>query len=170
MAAVRPGKNIAFDQTKKTPFSIKGEGRRCNLGAGWDPSPDFLRVDISGVPDIVADARHLPFQDESFLEVRVFHLLEHLPRESLISVMNDIWRITQFGGAVDIEIPLTPSDVAWADPTHISFFVSGTWDYFILGGSQEQHRLLYNILPWKLLRRERLGNNEILGVTLEKVQ
>ncbi len=169
MSTNRPGKNVAFDEKRTIPFVIKGEGRRCNLGAGWDPTPDFLRVDIGGAPDIVADARHLPFQDESFFEVRVFHLLEHLPRESLIPTMNDIWRITKFGGAVDIEIPLTPSDVAWADPTHISFFVSGTWDYFIQNGAQEQHRLLYNIKPWRLLRRERLGNNEILGVTMEKV-
>ena len=168
MASTKPGPGIIHEQ-RRIPFSINGEGPRINLGAGWDHTKGMVRVDVAGDPDVLADVRHLPFEDNAFVEVRAFHILEHLPREQLIPIMNEWWRITKVGGAVDIEIPLAPSDLAWADPTHISFFVSGTWDYFLKDGPQEDHRLLYGIRPWIQLRKERMGNNDILGVTLEKV-
>ena len=158
-----------IQEEKRIPFSVNGNGPRINLGAGWDHTKGMVRVDVAGNPDVLADVRHLPFKDDIFVEVRAFHILEHLPREQLIDTMNEWWRITKIGGAVDIEIPLAPSDLAWADPTHISFFVSGTWDYFLQGGPKEDHRLLYGIRPWKHLRKERMGNNDILGVTMEKV-
>ena len=168
MSTHAPGK-VILPEIRRVPFAIGGEGRRLNIGAGMDPTSGMLRVDIAGSPDVFADIRELPFQDGAFVEVRAFHILEHLPRECLVPCMNEFWRILSVGGAVDIEVPLAPSDVAFADPTHLSFFVSGTWDYFLLKGPQEEHRLLYGIHPWKQLRKERMGNNEIIGLTLEKV-
>lgn len=115
---------------------------------------------------MLCDARALPFADGSFVEVKCHHVLEHIRREDLVTVMNECHRVLAEGGLMDIEVPIFPSDDAMADPTHLSFFVGKTFDYFT---EEEPHRDLYGILPWRMIRRERMGFNSILGVTLKKV-
>lgn len=151
------------------PPALWTEGRRVNLGAGMDLTEGFLRLDIAGQPDLMGDVRYLPFRSESFEEARAYHIIEHLPREELIGMMNEWWRILIVGGILDLEFPIAPSDVAFADPTHRAFYVPGTMEYFIAGGRHEEHRILYHIHPWKRIRQERIGHNDILGVTLEKL-
>jgi len=141
---------------------------KLNLGAGFDEADGYLRIDLAGQPDVRCDARQLPFRQESFLEVKAHHILEHIPREQLIPLMNDCWRVLEPGGTMDIELPIFPSEAAMADPTHVSFFVAGTFDYFTRDRGHDEHRILYGIKPWMMLRRERLGFNDILGVTLQK--
>jgi hypothetical protein len=58
-----------------------------------------------------------------------------------------------------------PSEDAMSDPTHVAWYTSRTWDYFLEGHPM---LLVYGIKPWQLRRRERLGYNSILGVTLAK--
>ena len=142
--------------------------RRLNLGAGFDPTDGYVRVDRAGTPDVRCDVRHLPFQPGAFEEIKAHHILEHLPREALIPLVNSCWGLLGEAGRMEIEVPIFPSDAAMADPTHVSFFVSRTFDYFLKDGSQEVHRRLYGIKPWRLLRRERLGYNDILQVALER--
>ena len=156
-------------QTRPEPPPIWTDGRKLNLGAGYDPTDAYVRVDWAGNPDIFCDVRWLPFQNQSFSEIRAYHILEHLPREDFIRLMNSCWVVLEDGGILDIEVPIFPSDDAMADPTHISFFVASTFDYFVMDKGHNEHRLLYEILPWKMIRRERMATNSILGVTLEKI-
>jgi len=142
---------------------------KLNLGAGNDQAEGFVRVDRAGRPDVFCDVMSLPFRGGVFKIIKAHHILEHIPRESLIPLMNECWRLLRYGGEMDIEVPIFPSEGAMADPTHVSFFVSSTFDYFVRGGKFDDHRELYGIKPWLLQRRERLGFNDILGVTLEKV-
>lgn len=139
--------------------------RKLNLGAGTDEAEGYLRVDIAGRPDVFCDARTLPFRDGTFEEVKAHHILEHIPRPDLIGVMNECHRVLGEGGILDIEVPIFPSDDAMADPTHVSFFVPRTFDYF---RKDNPTRPLYGIQPWEISRRERLGHNSIVGVTLKK--
>lgn len=142
---------------------------KLNLGSGFDKSPGYVRVDVAGEPEVWSDARALPFQDGAFSEVKAHHVLEHIPREALIGVMNECWRVTEPGGRIDIEVPVFPYWTAIADPTHISFFVSQTFDYFSEGAGHDDHMRLYGIKPWRLLRRTRMSDGQILGVEMEKV-
>ena len=143
---------------------------KLDLGAGFKREDGYLRADCAGQPDVLCDGRALPFRDGSFDELRAHHVLEHIPREALISVMNECHRALHAGGILDVEVPIFPSEAAMGDPTHVSFFVARTFDYFVRGSKYEEHRELYGILPWALVARERLGNNDILRVRLQKCE
>lgn len=67
--------------------------------------------------DVLADARHLPFQDGVFQEVLASHVLEHLDRP--LEVMQEVWRVSAPGARCTLRVPHGASDEAWEDPTHV---------------------------------------------------
>ena len=144
------------------------EVRKLDIGAGDKREDGFLAIDIAGQPDILCDARHLPFRDGAFAEVRALHVLEHIRREDLVATMNEWHRVTAPEGTLEIEVPIFPSDDAMADPTHVSFFVPRTFDYFVDGAGYDGHRRLYGIERWSYITRERCAMNSILHVRLAK--
>jgi len=139
---------------------------KLNLGAGYDGAPGYVRADIAGQPDITCDARALPFSDGAFSEIKAHHVLEHIERRDLVRVMNECHRVLAPEGVLDIEVPIFPSEDAMADPTHVSFFVSGTFDYF---REDQPLRDLYGIQPWRIVGKERLSFNSILHVSMAKI-
>jgi SAM-dependent methyltransferase len=143
---------------------------KLDLGAGMTEQNGYLRADIAGRPEVRCDARRLPFADGSFEEVRLHHVLEHIERRDLVGVMNEVHRVLAEGGKVDIEVPVFPYWTAIADPTHCSFFVSQTFDYFDQGGQYADHMTLYGIKPWKITERRKLGAGEIIAVEMQKCQ
>jgi len=143
---------------------------RLDIGAGNKRDEGYLATDIAGHPDVICDARHLPFRDGIFGKVRMLHVLEHIPREFLVQTVNECYRVTELQGELEIEVPIFPSDDAMADPTHVSFFVPRTFDYFVDGSGHDEHRRLYGIERWSYIDRERLGSNSILNVRLQKCE
>ncbi len=143
---------------------------RLDLGAGLNRHEGYLSADIAGKPDIRCDARErLPFRDGAFVEVLMQHFLEHLERKYLIGIMNEVHRVLSEKGMVRVEVPVFPHWKAIADPTHLSFFVPETFDYFC-GEPEVAHCAeLYNIKPWKMKRRAREDYGQILVVEMEKV-
>ena len=143
---------------------------RLDIGAGDKRDEGYLATDIAGRPDVICDARHLPFKDGAFGKVRMLHVLEHIPREDLVATVNECHRITEPEGELEIEVPIFPSDDAMADPTHVSFFVPRTFDYFVDGAGHDEHRRLYGIERWSYIDKERLAMNSILNVRLQKCE
>jgi len=143
---------------------------RLDIGAGNKRDEAYLATDIAGHPDVICDARHLPFRDGIFGKVRMLHVLEHIPREFLVQTVNECHRVAELQGELEIEVPIFPSDDAMADPTHVSFFVPRTFDYFVDGSGHDEHRRLYGIERWSYIDRERLGSNSILNVRLQKCE
>lgn len=145
---------------------------RVDLGSGGVVEAGWLRLDISRSgsvqPDVQADIRHLPFKPKSLVGLRALHILEHIPREDLIPAMNNFHQALVPGGVIDIEVPLFPSDDAIGDPTHLSFFVARTFDYFLKDGRYAEHGKQYGIFPWMCTHRERVGENSILRLRLMK--
>ena len=146
------------------------EGLKLNLGAGWDGTDGFIRVDRAGEPDIRLDmSKPLPFADDTFVEIRAFHVLEHIERRYLVPLMNECWRILEPEGVMEIEVPLFPTEAAMSDPTHVSFFTAQTFDYFTKGGQFDGERMLYGIKPWALTDRVRDAMAIFLRVRLRKL-
>jgi len=145
------------------------DGLKLNLGAGWDGTDGYIRADRAGDPDILLDVNHLPFADASFVEIRAFHVLEHIERRDLVPLMNECWRILELGGVMEIEVPLFPTEAAMSDPTHVSFFTAATFDYFTQGGQFDGERVLYGIKPWALTDRVRDAMAIFLRVRLHKL-
>jgi predicted SAM-dependent methyltransferase len=175
---------------------------KLDIGSGAQPlqSDEWIALDIVTTfrPNVLGDAHHLPFADASLKAVKAHHVLEHIPRDyfvfhwagvdswiqarhGLIDVMNEIWRVLEPGGQLWVEVPLFPTEEAIADPTHGSFLVSSTFDYFTrcsnhvdalehLYTCREDHRRMYGIKPWEISRRERVNHQRILVAFMTKLE
>lgn len=86
-------------------------------------NPNEVLCDIINFPNV--DVRHdlnvtpWPWRDNSFVHVSAIHVVEHL--NSLVSFMNEAWRVLQPGGSLYLETPQAgvDLDLCHADPTHV---------------------------------------------------
>ncbi len=160
---------------------------KIDIGAGARTNEGYIRLDVVPYfrPELMAALTTLPFARDSVDQIICHHVLEHLERKDLIPAMNEMHRVLKPGGIAEIEVPLFPFWQAIADPTHVSFFVSQTFDYFCTNPDLEykrdqknydfivkerrEHMMLYGIRPWELVRRMRFGTGEIERIEMEKV-
>jgi hypothetical protein len=120
---------------------------RLNLGACDRKFPGFLSVDIVPPADFIADLTEpWPWPDSSVEEVAAFDVFEHLPNKR--QTMNELWRVLQHGGLATIEVPTIRGVGACCDPTHVSFWSAGDFEYYEKGN----------------FARERFRNSEYYGV------
>jgi len=92
---------------------------KLNIGCGHFPLADYINVDIQPLEevDLVADAHHLPFTNESLSEIYAGHLLEHLTYAPLFLI--ECYRVLIQAGELVLVLP----DLSWAAeyPWHIIF-------------------------------------------------
>jgi hypothetical protein len=116
---------------------IGSEGSRrvkLNLGCCDAPLPDFTNVDLVAGPGIQAvDLRTnpWPWQDSSVEHIRAWDIIEHLPDKIL--TMNELWRVLEPNGTVEIAVPTTDGPGAFQDPTHVSFWNRRSFLYYEAG-------------------------------------
>lgn len=104
-----------------------GCGSRKLLGADGIDSISLPGVNI--VHDL--DTFPWPIADNTYDMVFASHFLEH--SKDVVEVMNEVGRILKPGGKFVFQVPYFRSVDAFNDPTHESFFSSGSMDYFIDG-------------------------------------
>jgi SAM-dependent methyltransferase len=87
-------------------------------------------------PDIVHDLEETPypFPDESFHFIVCRHVLEHV--RHFVPAVTELHRILKPGGVIYVEAPYFSSVHAYTDPTHVRFFTSRSFDYFLEGSPQ----------------------------------
>jgi hypothetical protein len=110
-------------------------GIRLELGGGRYPMPGYLNLDVvHGEGEFRRRAQDgIPLPDSSVEIARCSHLLEHIPAGiERIAVFNEMWRVLVPRGTWEIIVPLfVPGRwEAIADPTHVSFWVRESFDYF----------------------------------------
>ena len=141
--------------------------RRLDVGAGAMREDGWETLDKSDAyePDHNHDITQLPwpFEDGTFAEVKCVHVLEHIDRNLLVPVMNELHRIIEDGGKLFIEAPVAPHWKAFADPTHVSFLVPQTFLYFA-DASMEHWRKLYGIRKWGFRPEDRIGDDFRFGL------
>ncbi|MBX4212067.1 class I SAM-dependent methyltransferase [Candidatus Pacearchaeota archaeon] len=108
---------------------------KLNLGCGTDIRPGYINLDsykFKGV-DKVWDINKtpLPFKDNTFKEVIISHVLEHV--NDVVKTMEEVWRISKPGAVIDIGVPYFSSLNMVKDPTHKHFFAAATFDFFERG-------------------------------------
>lgn len=95
---------------------------KLNLGSGYKRFPDFLNVDfdLKTNPDFVVDLEKepWPFQDNSVIEVKAHHILEHLGDPGFFHFLKELYRVCQDGAIIEIVVPHHNHDVFKNDPTH----------------------------------------------------
>lgn len=95
------------------------------------------------------DPRPIPAGDGTVEAVRASHVMEHIPAGApRLWVMNEVHRVLAPGGTFTIIVPLIGTWHAIADPTHVSFWVPESFNYF--DGTQAPHAD-YGILPWETI-------------------
>ena len=84
--------------------------------------------------DAVAYLQSLP--DQSLGAITSFHMIEHLPFEAIMAIMDEALRVLKSGGLLILETPIVDNVFVgaqsfWIDPTHIRPIVSETLRLFI---------------------------------------
>jgi ubiquinone/menaquinone biosynthesis C-methylase UbiE len=119
---------------------------RLNLGACDRKVPGFLSVDIVPPADFVADlSKPWPWPDSSVDEVAAFDIIEHLPDKR--HTMNELWRVLKNGARASIGVPTVRGVGSVCDPTHVSYWSAGDFEYYEKGNfARERFRSYYGIV------------------------
>lgn len=75
-----------------------------NLGCGNTRYEDTINLDILNCSminvDIIANAKMIPFKDESFEKVFLFQVIEHIERRFHMRVFDESWRVLKKQGII----------------------------------------------------------------------
>jgi SAM-dependent methyltransferase len=114
-----------------------GDWERWGIDVAMGAHSNIVAADLTFDP--------IPFPDGHFQRVSAWDFLEHLPmrisvmdpngRGRTINVMvnlfNEVWRVLSPGGIFETFTPHGPNwQEVFRDPTHVSFWVEQTWEYF----------------------------------------
>lgn len=103
-----------------------------DLGCGTRKRLGAIGLDINPLSnaDVIHDLASFPypFADNSFDEVYVDNVLEHL--DNVILTMEELHRISCDGAMVKIIVPYFRSRWAFIDPTHRRYFTADSFAYF----------------------------------------
>lgn len=115
------------------------------------PQEKFLQADLD---------KDWPIKSDSVDLLRAFDFIEHL--SDGIRTMNEAWRVLKAGGIFHVLVPTTSGAGAWSDPTHVSFWNRGTFDYFT-EGTLARNRFAdhYRIKACYRVKEENSRNREI---------
>lgn len=121
---------------------------KLDIGGGLAPREGFTNLDpVHGQGKWKRKIQDgIPLLNGMLEEANASHVLEHIPSgDERIWVMNEVWRVLRPGGRFHIRVPLFPSWQAVADPTHVSFWVKESFDYFTKDAAQQAD---YGIKEW----------------------
>lgn len=114
--------------------------RVLDLGCGTRKTEGAVGVDQVALPgvDVVHDLARFPypFEDDSFDEIILRHVVEHLP--DIVTLMRELQRIAKPGARVSIATPHYTSLDSYTDPTHRHHFSLFTFDFFC-GATVHEH-------------------------------
>lgn len=138
---------------------------RVDIGGGLLVRDGYTNLDpVHGAGEWRRLAQDVPWPvgDGAVESVRASHVLEHIPAGAeRIAVMNEAWRVLRPGGRFHIWVPRFPAWQAIADPTHVSFWMPQSFDYFTKPIANAD----YGIHFWDLVE---MRDGEELFVVLEK--
>ena len=80
---------------------------RLNLGSGTHKMEGYTNIDCNPDknPDIVADLRKLPVEDDSVDEIQAIHIIEHFYIWETLDVLKEWHRVLKVNGILVLELP-----------------------------------------------------------------
>lgn len=98
---------------------------KLNPGCGDTQPKGWVNVNkyANFSPDLVHDLEIIPwpFEESSYDEVNLIHVLEHLGHDSdtFVAIMQELYRIAKAGAKIQVNVPHPRHDDFLNDPTHI---------------------------------------------------
>ena len=75
-------------------------------GVGKGKNTKYVNIDIlKPKKGVQGDILHLPFKDNSFDEVKLIHVLEHVLRHQQVPCLREMYRVLEPGGVFYVEVP-----------------------------------------------------------------
>jgi predicted SAM-dependent methyltransferase len=102
-----------------------------DLGCGPNKIPGAFGIDLRAIVgvNVVCDVEQaLPLRNNSVDVVWLRHVVEHI--RNLTELMEEVYRISRPGGAVEVVVPYYTSRGAFRDPTHVRYITEDTFQYF----------------------------------------
>ena len=98
---------MPVQRRKARRIAENSDSLKLHLGSGSQPKDGWLNVDLAGDPiDLAWNlAQGLPFRDSSIDAIFHEHLLEHIPLQAGVSVMDESFRVLKPGGILRIGVP-----------------------------------------------------------------
>lgn len=128
---------------------------KLHVGCGNDILPGWVNHDLVALPgvDVVHDltAFPWPFEANRFEEIRMYHVLEHLP--DTIRTVEELHRIAAPGARVAIRVPFWNSPDWATDPTHRASFSEHSFDYFDPSTRHGRERPYYSTARFRVARK-----------------
>lgn len=130
--------------------------RRLNLGAGHNIIGDALNVDLTlhrPEIDLAVDLnnRPWPWRPSSWDHIVAKAVFEHL-RITLLTAMDECWRIIAPGGVLEVKLPYWKAEVSYNDPTHMRVYGLGIFDQFDPTTPRGRYYGFYTPCKWRKRR------------------
>lgn len=103
---------------------------RLDLGCSYHKRDGYLGVDIlkaEGV-DVVCDACHMPFEDNTVEEIYSSYALEHIPDN--LAVIKEMYRICKPDSKIRLILPHATCPAFYDDLTHYHKYTTRTWEHY----------------------------------------
>ncbi|HPM14207.1 MAG TPA: methyltransferase domain-containing protein [Candidatus Dojkabacteria bacterium] len=148
------------------------QGKKIDLGCGIDNLEGYIHLDRyyhSPHIDIAWDLNYMPypFKDNTFSEVRMYDVFEHLDKP--LEVLNEIHRILIPSGIFDFRVPTIEDTNLWGDITHKRPFTERSFDHFIRGTIFNTNYGYYSDRLWELADRQEAESGRAIIFKLRKV-
>ena len=125
--------------------------KKLNLGQNEWRMEGWINIDIdpSTNPDIIADAAHLPYEDNSIDEIYAGHLLEHFDIEQ--EVLREWHRVLKPGGKITICVPdIEKSLSEWRNGNMLESFLNQV----VYGAKNRDAQNHHQIFTKEILQRQ----------------
>ena len=108
-----------------------------DIGCSKYKKAGFIGIDILRNPniDVVADARQLPFKDNSIDAVYSRYALEHIPDN--LKVLSELWRTCKPGAQIQLILPHFSNPSYYDDLTHVYQYSTRSFEHY----DHEMHKI-----------------------------
>lgn len=122
-----------------------------NLGAGGHAAPpdvlngmQEIQIDVKAPADVIADIRHLPFDDGYADAIYNSHVIEHFDERELVPMVAEWRRVLKVGGRLQINCPDIRSAAQFIALNGVDAVAYTTADGLRIRG----HDLLFGYTPY----------------------